>query len=148
MKEIRVAESTVKRIEVTPSTVSPLDPDAVAQALGAERCPEEVAGPLGPISLYAVRRELFRRLQEQGDRPGSEGNKPLPNISLNDEDRHKLEALAAQIATTTGLSPSVGQVGSVLLSLALRSVTAAPGESGTPAATAALVNELATRATS
>jgi hypothetical protein len=145
MKEIRVAESTTKRIEVTPSTVAPLDPDEVAKALGAERCPEVVAGPLGPISLYAVRRELFRRLQGTGAPSNSEAKHPPTDISLSDEDQHKLETLAAQIATATGLSPSPGQVGSVLLSLALRSVTAS-AEGGTPPATTVLVNELAARA--
>ena len=87
---------------------------------------------------------MFRRLQSHGGRPGLEGNNLRAKIPLSDQDWQQLEALARQIASETGLSPSPGQVGSVLLSLALRSVTA---ENGTAATTTALVNELATHGT-
>jgi hypothetical protein len=147
-KKIQVVGSTVARIiDTTRSTVKRLDPDEVAKALGAEPAPAKVPGPLGPVTLYAVRTELFRRLQSHGGRPGLEGNNMRPKIPLNDQDWHKLEGLAAQIAASTGLSPSPGQVGSVLLSLALRSVTAEESEGGASTATAALVNELTARGT-
>lgn len=146
-KKIQIVGSTVKRIPIVPSTVPRLELAEVAKALGAEPCPEKLPGPLSPVTRYAVRLEMFRRLQSHGGRPGLEGNNLRAKIPLSDQDWHQLEELARQIASETGLSPSPGQVGSVLLSLALRSVTAEPAENGTSAATTALVNELATRGT-
>jgi hypothetical protein len=140
-----VGTTTARIIDTTPSTVSRLDPDEVARALGAEPTPAKVSITLGPITLYAVRMELFQRLQSHGGDPSREGNNLQPTIPLGDEEWHKLEELAAQIAASTGLSPSPGQVGSVLLSLALRSVTAETNEKGNSAGAAALVNELASR---
>ena len=146
MKKIRVAELTLKPIPITPSTLEPLDPAAVAAALGGEPCPEidKTGALLGPITLYAVRMELFRRLQSRGGQSDLEGNNLRAKIPLSDQDWHKLEELAVQIASLTGLSPSPGQVGSVLLSLALWSVTFEGKENGGVGATA-LMNELAAR---
>ena len=144
-QRIETTPSTVQRIETTPSTVRRLDPDEVAKALGAEPCGEKLPSHLGPITRHAVRLELFRRLQSQGGRPGLVGNNLRTKIPLSDQDWHTLEELARQFAAETGLSPSPGQVGSVLLSLALRAVTADPDDKGSSIPTAAVANELATR---
>lgn len=145
-KRIQLTGPTVARItDTTPVKGRRVDPDELARALGAEPCAEKVPVPLAAISLYAVRAELYRRLQSQGGRPGLEGNNVRPKIPLSDQEWRKLEELASQIASSTGLSPSPGQVGSVLLSLALRSVTSDPAEGGPT--TTALVDELAARDT-
>jgi hypothetical protein len=145
MKKIQVVESPVKRIQTTPSNVQRVDAADVAKALAAEPGAEKVPGLFAPITLYAVRMELFRRLQSHGGRPGLEGNNLRAKIPLSDQDWHKLEELAARITAATELSPSPGQVGSVLLSLALRSVPAEANENGGHDVAAALVNELAAR---
>jgi hypothetical protein len=146
-KKIQFVGTTVARIiDTTPSTVRRLEPDEVAKALGAEPCAEKLPSHLGPITRYAVRLELFRRLQSQGGRPGLVGNNLRTKIPLSDQDWHHLEELARQLAAETGLSPSPGQIGSVLLSMALRAMTAEPGEKSGSIPTTALVNELAARA--
>jgi hypothetical protein len=147
-KKIQIVSSTVQRIPITPSTVERLEPDEVAKALGAEPCPEKLPGPSGPVTRYALCLELFRRLQARGVCPNAEGNDLRATIPLSDQEWRQLEELARQIASESGLSPSPGQVGSVLLSLALRSVKAEPAENGPSTATSALVNELAARGTS
>ena len=143
-KKIRFVHPTVPRIIDTSPTVPRVDPADVAKALGAEPSPIPVPPTLSPVTFYAVRMELFKRLQSTGGRPALEGNNVRPKIPLSDAEWRQLEELAAKIASSTGLSPSPGQVGSALLSLALRSVTddAANGASG---GTTPLVNELTAR---
>ncbi len=145
-KKIQLVGSTVPRIIVTTqTTVRRIDPEEVARALGADPTPVKVPDTPNPITRFVLRAELFRRLQSTGGRPGLEGNNLRRKIPLSDQDWHQLEALASQIAATTKLSPSPGQVGSVLLSLAIRSVMAdTEGNGGAEAATE-LLDELAAR---
>jgi hypothetical protein len=146
-KRIHTAEPTVKRIRTSEPVVRRLDPQAVAEALGGEPCPERIEGRQpGPVTLYALRQELLRRRQSSGGRPGIEGTSFRAKIPVGDQDWHRLEALAAALSAE-GFAPSAGQVASVLLSLALRSVTTDPAVTApTPAGTtAALAKELAAR---
>lgn len=145
-KRIRTVEPTVKRIRATEPAVRRLDPKAVADALGAEPCPEHIEGRPGPLTLYALRTELLRRRQSSGGRPGIEGTSFRAKIPVAEQDWQRLEAVAASLAAE-GFSPSPGQVASVLLSVAVRSVTAglkdeAQGQAGY---TAALAKELTAR---
>ncbi len=145
-KRIPTSEPTVKRLQVSDPGVRRLDPQAVADALGGEPCPERIEGRPGPVTLYALRQELFRRRQSSGGRPGIEGTSFRAKIPLAEQDWQRLEALAESLSLQ-GFAPSAGQVASVLLSLALQSVTSglkdeAPEQAG-PAAL--LVRELAER---
>ncbi len=133
-------------IDTTPCTTRPIEPEEIARALGAEPTGVQVPTNLNPLTRYAVRAELFQRQQSKGTAPSPEGNNVSPQISLSDQEWLSLEALAAKIAASTPLSPSPGQVGSALLSLALRSLTTEANENGGPACTAGLVDELAARA--
>jgi hypothetical protein len=145
-KRIHTPESTVNRIHVSEPATPRLDPRVVADALGAESCPERLEGQPGPVTLYALRQELIRRRQSSGGRPGIEGTSFRAKIPLNDQDWQRAEALAAALSAE-GFSPSAGQVASVLLSIALRSVTPDPKEEAQEHVkhTAALARELATR---
>ena len=145
-KRIRTTERTVPRIRTTEPSGRRLDPAAVAEALGAEPCPERLEGHYGPITLYALRQEIVRRRQSSGGRPGIEGTNFRAKIPLGDRDWQRLEALATELSAE-GFTPSPGQVGSILLSLALRSLN---NDLATPVAddaghTAAIAKELATR---
>jgi hypothetical protein len=121
-----------------------LDPKAVADALGGEPCPEHIEGQPGPVTLYALRQELIRRRHSSGGRPGIEGTSFRAKVPLADQDWQRLEAIASSLSAH-GFTPSPGQVASVLLSIALRSVTTGlaekPGEQADY--TAKLAKELA-----
>lgn len=144
-KRLRASEPTARRIKLKEPAVRRIDPQAVATALGAEPCPERVEGRPGPVTLYALRSELMRRRQSSGGRPGIEGTALRAKIPLTQKDWRKLEALASSLSRA-GFSPSAGQVASVLLSLALRSVTADSQAQGPTPGTLqpALAKELAT----
>jgi hypothetical protein len=113
--------STQRRVQLTGSAQRRIDPAEVAAALGAERAAGEAKGNPGPVVLYALRSEIMRRRQSKGGRPGIEGSPQRVKIPLGSQDWQKLEELAAAM-TTPGFCPSPGQVASVLLSLAIRSV--------------------------
>ena len=144
-KRIRTTEPTVPRIRASEPTVQRIDPRSVAEALGGEPSERLEARP-GPVTLYALRQELLGRRQSSGGRPGIEGTSFRAKIPLGERDWQCLETLAAALSAE-GFSPSAGQVGSVLLSLALRSLTKDLPSSETEQAgyTAALAKELAAR---
>lgn len=145
-KRITPSDPTVKRLRGSDPTVRRLDPKTVADALGGEPCPERIEGQPGPVTLYALRQELLHRRQSSGGRPGIEGTSFRAKVPVGDQDWHRLEAIAATLSVP-GFTPSPGQVASVLLSIALRSVTTdvteEPGEQG--GYTAVLAKELAAR---
>jgi len=145
-KRIPTSDPTVKRIRTSDPTVRRLDPKTVADALGGELCPERIEGQPGPVTLYALRQELLRRRQSSGGRPGIEGTSFRAKVPVGDQDWHRLEAIAASLSAQ-GFTPSAGQVASVLLSMALRSVTTdLKEEAGEQAGyTAMLAKELASR---
>lgn len=121
---IRTTPSTVQRIVTTPSTLQRIDPALVAAALGAEPTGDKLPAA-GPITLYALRAELYRRRKSSGGRPGIEGTDSRAKIPVNAGEWEELEALATTLASE-GNSPSAGQVASVLLSMAIESVRAEP----------------------
>ena len=127
-KSIRAVEPTVKRIRVKEPPVKRIAPDLLAEALGAEPFPARIEARPGPFTLYAIRQEIVRRRQSSGGRPGIEGTSFRAKIPLGEPDWRQLEILAAELSGE-GFTPSPGQVGSILLSLALRSVTKAGQDS-------------------
>jgi hypothetical protein len=144
-KHIRPSEPTLPRIKATSPRVRRIDPQTVAKELGGEELTDHVQVRPGPLTLYALRSELWQRRQSSGGRPGIEGTSLRAKIPLNEQDWKRLEALATSLSSE-GCSPSAGQVASVLLSMALRSVAEEPD--APPAVHAAAVaRELAARAT-
>jgi hypothetical protein len=120
-KRISTSDPTVKRLHDSSSNVRRLDPKIVADALGGELCPERIEGQPGPITLYALRQELLRRRHSSGGRPGIEGTSFRAKVPVGEQDWLRLEAIAASLSAQ-GFTPSAGQVASVLLSMALRSL--------------------------
>jgi len=115
---LRVKDSTQPKIAIKPSTMPRLDPAEVAKALGATPAPAAVGGAKGPITLFAVRQELYRRLQSSGGRPGLADADKVAKVPVSEAQWKRLEELAAAIAGP-GFSPSAGQVANVLLAHAL-----------------------------
>src|SRR5579883_3062363 len=81
-----------------PSTMPKLDPAEVAKALGAKPAGAKVEGAPGPITLFAVRQELFRRLQSTGGRPGLPDADKVGKVPLSAQQWKRLEELAAAIS--------------------------------------------------
>ena len=123
MKKIRDIGQTFPRIE----------PVKIAAALGAEAVPDvEVVGG-SPLTLFAVRQEIARRLQSTSDA------RPV-QIPLNPQEWRQLETIAAALADA-GCAPSADQVAGMLLNLALRSALA--DLTATPIAKEQLRNRMA-----
>src|ERR1700722_13847432 len=115
---IRIKPSTMPKIIIKESTRPKLDPVEVAKALGAKPLPVKVPEGGGPLSLFAVRQELFRRLQSSGGRPGLPDADKVAKVPVSETQWKRLEELATAMAAP-GFSPSAGQVANVLLSWAL-----------------------------
>lgn len=120
-KKIRTTEATLPSIRDASAALPRIAPARVQEALGAEDSAEGLADALAPVTLFALREELLRRLQSSGGRPALEGTTRRAKIPLSDEEWEKLEELATAIASP-GFAPSAGQVASVLLTLSLHSV--------------------------
>src|ERR1700722_14866048 len=114
---IRIKPSTMPKIIIKESTRPKLDPIKVAKALGAKPLPVKVPEGGGPLSLFAVRQELFRRLQSSGGRPGLPDADKVAKVPVSEAQWKRLEELAAAMAEP-GFSPSAGQVANVLLAWA------------------------------
>ena len=107
----------MKIINTSP-TYPKLDPAEIAKALGAKPTGASVGKPKGPITLFAVRQELYRRLHSTGGRPGLTDADKVSKIPMTDEQWKRVEELAVAIAGP-GFSPSAGQVANVLVAWAL-----------------------------
>ncbi|MBA4068032.1 MAG: hypothetical protein C0501_30870 [Isosphaera sp.] len=115
---IRVKESTQPKMLIKPSTQPKLDPAEVAKALGAKPAGTKVEGAGSPLSLFALRQELFRRLQSTGGRPGLPDADKVAKVPVSAAQWERLEEMAAAVSEP-GFSPSAGQVANVLLAWAL-----------------------------
>ena len=122
-KKIRTTETTFRPIRDTGAALPRLDAAQVQKALAAEASAEGLAEALAPVTLFALREELVKRLQSSGGRPALAGTTRRAKIPLSDEEWVRLEELAATIASP-GFAPSAGQVASVLLTLSIHTVAA------------------------
>jgi hypothetical protein len=143
-KHIRTTEPTLKTIRDKGPTLPRIEPGTVEAALGAEESGGRLEAALAPISLFAVREELVKRLQSSGGRPALTGTSRRAKIPLGDKEWLELEELAAALASP-GFAPTAGQVASVLLTLSVRSV-ASQASSSPKQFPASLLRELAERA--
>jgi hypothetical protein len=140
--KIKTSEPTLQPVRDTGPALPRVDPARVQEALGAEQAAEGLAEALAPVTLYAVREELVRRLQSNGGRPGLSGVSRRAKIPLSDQEWLGLEELAAAISSP-GFAPTAGQVASVLLTLSLHSVAARTVGSASGQLSSATLRELA-----
>ena len=96
---------------------------AVAAHLGAEEAGGQAPRRGSPLNAFAIRDELFRRLRSTGGRPALEGTDLKAKVPLSTEQYRAIESIAGSLAESGGPHPSVGQVASVLIELALRDLT-------------------------
>ena len=117
-RKIKQVGQTSARVKPKGRRFERIDPELVAERLGAQRI-AAVAGLRGSAAaLFALRQELARRLVSTGGRPRLEGTERRQKIPLADEDWTALEELAAGLSDER-LRPTAGQVASVLLHHAL-----------------------------
>jgi hypothetical protein len=114
----KLKPSTMPKLIVKPSRMPKLDPAELANALGGKPIGVRIEGAPGPITLFALRQELFRRLQSTGGRPGLPDADKVGKVPMSEKQWARLEEIAAAIAQN-GFSPSAGQVANVLLTWAL-----------------------------
>lgn len=120
-KKIRPTEATLPLLRDRSACLERLDPAQVQEALGAESSSERLETALAPITLFAVRQELVKRLHSRGGRPGLAGVTRRAKIPLKDEEWLQLEELAVAISSP-GFAPSAGQLASALLTLSIHSI--------------------------
>jgi hypothetical protein len=118
---IRVTGSTQPRIQITGSVQPRIEAEQVAATLGGEPLKDQIDGNSSPMMLYALRTELFRRWRSHAKMPQAEDTNPRVKIPLSAEDWTELEELAGELAAA-GFSPTPGEVATVLLHAAIRSV--------------------------
>ena len=68
-KKIIDTGKTARRIEATDRPARRIEPEAFAEAIGAEPCGDPHAKDLDPIALAALGSELIKRLRSSGGRP-------------------------------------------------------------------------------
>lgn len=124
VNRITDAGAVFKRVRDVSAPLKRVDPHKVALALGAQEIISYVGLSGGPLSLFALRQELTRRLHSTGGRPALEGTKRRQKIPLTDEAWMMLEGLAERLSQA-GRRTTPGQVASVILLHALEQVESA-----------------------
>lgn len=141
-KRIRASEATLPPLRDRSVALPRLDANRVQEELGGEAVPAALTEALAPVTLFAVREELVKRLQSSGGRPALAGTTRRAKVPLSDEEWSQLEELAATLAAP-GFAPSAGQVASVLLTLSLHAVASRLSPSLSGASHSPLARELA-----
>lgn len=142
IKTIRTTEPALKVIRDTGVALPSIEPRDVETALGAEASSQRLEDTLAPITLFAVREELMKRLQSSGGRPAHTGTGRRAKIPIGDKEWLALEELAAAISSSS-FAPSAGQIASVLPSLSVQRVATQVSTFDSPTP---LAQELADRA--
>jgi hypothetical protein len=114
MGRLVITDKPKAKLEVNePRTRRTITSDEIEQGLGAKRIATMPRGG-SPISAYALRKELFRRLRSTGGRPGLDGTDMKPKIPMRRSRWKKLERLAKQVERGS-FHPTPAQLASVIL---------------------------------
>jgi len=97
-----------------------VDPELVAQSLGAEKSDVVVNTAQGPISLYSLRQFLVERLRSTGGRPALVGRGTQRNkVPFFANDWERLKILAEYYKEKENIKTNPGQIASILIHLIL-----------------------------
>src|ERR1051326_6722421 len=110
MGRLVISDTPKRRLELDePSARHRISPDEVESGLGGEFVGIVPAGG-SPMSAYALRQDLFRRLRSTGGRPGLHGADIKPKIPMRRSRWKKLERLAKQVESETfHPTPEIGR---------------------------------------
>ena len=114
-KKITIVGARPKRVQILNQPKRRIDPAELAVGLGAAPCGEQVSGFLDPIALAELGTQLLQRLRSSGGRPALADATEICRVPLCAEDVIMLETMAAHIGESSGASPSVGQLVSVIV---------------------------------
>src|SRR5580700_11117617 len=113
MARLVVSDRPKPRLEISePRTRRRITPAEIEKGLGAERAGAVPSGG-SPISAYAVRQQLFRRLRSTGGRPALADADVKPKIPMRQSQWKKLAELARRVESD-GFHPTPAQLASVI----------------------------------
>jgi len=110
------------RVVLTDTTKRRVNVADLAAALGASEVSPAPSSGGSPVSWFAAREEVAKRLRSTGGRPGLPDAEPR-KVTLTDAEWDMAKQLTETMAEP-GFRPSVGQVAGVLLGQAIRSAHA------------------------
>ncbi len=114
MARLVITDKAKPRLKIVePRTRRRIMPEEIEKGLDAERVDAIPSGG-SPISAYAVRQELFRRLRSTGGRPGLDGADIKPKVPMRQSRWKKLEELVTRLETES-FHPTPAQLASVIL---------------------------------
>jgi hypothetical protein len=114
MARLVLGDKPKPRLGITePRSRRRLAPEEIAKGLGAERAGAVPPGG-SPISAYAVRQELYRRLRSTGGRPALTDTDLKPKIPMRKSQWKKLQELARRVETDS-FHPTPAQIASIIL---------------------------------
>lgn len=118
-RRVEVSEPTVRRIVDTGSKQRRIEPQRVAEALGAEGTSVVLPAVQGPFTLFAIREALVNAIQSPRGRPAIKGATRRQKIPLREEEWNQLCQLAESLRKA-GVKTTAGQLASILLHKALQ----------------------------
>jgi len=95
-RKIQPSEKPLPRLRDSGGSLPRIEAGMVQQALGAEPAAGELAEALAPVTLFALREELGRRLQSNGGRPALAGVPRRAKVPLTDREWLQLEEIAGR----------------------------------------------------
>jgi hypothetical protein len=121
-RRLILTDETKRRVPLTDVPKGRVSVGDLAAALGASNVVAAPASGGSPVSWFAVRQEVARRLRSTGGRPGLPDAEPR-KVTLTQEEWDMVKQVTDAMAEL-GFRPSSGQVAGVLLGQAIRSVHA------------------------
>jgi hypothetical protein len=120
MKKSRFLPSATRRVNLTPSRTTKVDPEVVRDALGAE---EKFAVPFAgsAAALAVLRSSLALGLRSDGGRPALAGMSRRQKVPMTEADWRSLEEISIRVSAG-GMGASPGQIAAQLLHDAIASV--------------------------
>lgn len=118
MARLVITDKPKPRLQVAePRTRRRITPHEIEMGLGAERV-GTIPPDGSPLSAYALRQELLRRLRSTGGRPGLDGTDMKAKVPMRRSRWEKLSELAEKVESEN-FRPTPAQLASVILDAAI-----------------------------
>ncbi len=114
-EQVHIVGAKPRLITVVDQPKRRIEPAELAAALGANPRGHRSPANLDLIGLAELGSQLLNRLRSGGGKPALTEVTVNCRVPLSVEDLKMLEAMAAQMSTSAGAKPSVGQLVSVIV---------------------------------